>query len=456
MTNRELQHFFWRAGFGISLKELEKFKNKGKNEIIDHLFAASKVSEPLDYDLSRFSIAVDKLSETKKKEIRQDAKRAVFELNGVWLKRMATTKAVLREKMTFFFHDHFACNLNNPVVVKELNEILRANALENFGTMLHKVAKSPAMINFLNNQQNKKEHPNENFAREVMELFTLGRDNGYTEKDVQEAARAFTGWGFSKEFKYVFKSKQHDFGEKTVLGQTGNFSGEEVLDLLLKDERTAQYLTRKIVTFLIGEHVPDSTCKTWASAFYLSNYALEPLLRMILGSKEFLADEAIGARIKSPTELIVGLSRLIPIDYQDPKAVIQLQRKLNQLLFFPPNVSGWTEGKGWIDSTTLLFRMKFPSIVLNYGEIEWLSEESIDENRMEQIENQREKRQEKIKKRVNAHPEWSEVMADFTKISGHLTEVLLQKDPLVNTGLSTEFTEENVVQILSLPEYQLC
>ena len=162
------------------------------------------------------------------KEQRQEEK----ELNLTWINRMSTTDAPLQEKMTLFWHNHFACRSKNAAFAQQLNNIQRTNALGNFRTLLFQVAESPAMLQFLNNQQNQKGHPNENFAREVMELFTIGRGN-YTETDVKESARSFTGYGFNKDGEFVNRRFFHDDGQKTFMGKTGNFNGEDILNALL-------------------------------------------------------------------------------------------------------------------------------------------------------------------------------------------------------------------------------
>jgi uncharacterized protein (DUF1800 family) len=179
--------------------------------------------------------------------------------------------------------------------------VIRQNALGSFRTLLHGVSKSAAMLKFLNAQQNRKDHPNENFAREVMELFTLGRGN-YTENDIKEAARAFTGWSANLQGDFVFRRFQHDNGSKTVLGKTGNFTGEDVLDILLEKKGTAAYITQKIYRFFVNEAV-DKEKADWLSArFYQSDYNIGQLMKDIFTSDWFYEAKNIGTRIKSPIE----------------------------------------------------------------------------------------------------------------------------------------------------------
>ena len=188
------------------------------------------------------------LSADQKKQLRKDSQRDIKSLNLAWLNEMVQSDAQLREKMSLFWHGHFASRNVNIFYQQLLLDSIRKNALGNFADLLREVSKSAAMINFLNNNQNKKDHPNENFAREVMELFTMGRGN-YSEDDVKEAARAFTGWGADLQGEFVFRQKQHDNGDKTLLGKTGNFDGDDVLNILLQQKETAHFISKKYIAF---------------------------------------------------------------------------------------------------------------------------------------------------------------------------------------------------------------
>lgn len=461
LSKKQIQHLYWRAGFGIQPSDLKSIEKLSQEKIVEKLFSTSKKYNPLEVDLSEIPIDKSDLSKSKKKELRKLARKKIYEMDLLWLKRMAETEAVLREKITFFFHDHFAVRLNSPHANLHLNNILREHALGNFGTMLLEVSKSPAMIAFLNNKQNRKKSPNENFAREVMELFTLGRDNGYTEEDIHEAARAFTGWSFNKNGEFIFNEKQHDTGSKTILGETGNFKGEDVIEILLKQKQTARYLTEKLIDFLISRSISDERVEHFTSIFFDNDYDLTALIKAILLSEEFSADKSIGCRIKSPTELIVGITRKFKIDYQEPKTLVQLQGKLNQVLFHPPNVAGWQSGKGWIDSSTLMLRMKLSSILLNFGVIGFDESGLSAEEANEKVQKQRQKTKDRIEKRFKAYPDWEFFEKEIKSEEDRLVEYLIQ--PELSTGARATIaasvnasTKEKVIEILSLPEYQLC
>jgi len=455
LPDKHIQHLYWRAGFGITRQELNKIRGKKVEKIVDQLFDRSKF-EPIQYDLSEFKVDIRKLSKEDRKKLRQKANQTMIQLDLHWMNHMVHTQSILREKISLFFHDHFAVRLKNPVANLELLNIIRKNALGNFGEMLMEVSKSPAMIIFLNNQQNKKTHPNENFAREVMELFTLGRDNGYTEQDIKEAARAFTGWTINRNFEFILNSRVHDTGSKTILGRTGNFKGEDVIELLLKEKQTARYVTDKLLEFLLGVPPEKDDLERCSSLFYESNYNLETLLRSVFTSDTFYDDAYIGKKIKSPTDLLIGINRQVPVEYKEPKAILQFQRKLNQVLFFPPNVAGWNRGQGWIDSSTLLLRMKLPSIILNFGVIEWQSEATLSEEMIARLNNQQEKLKKRIEKKVQAYPDWKTCEKRFEGDLDNLETLLLQVQPVCLDLQDSDDLKSRVIKVMSTPEYQLC
>ena len=253
------QHLLWRAAFGPMAENAGQLENTTPKKLFDLLVKTSdKVPETFNVVENAFEglgVGMQDLSKMKdlsreqKAMIRKRSREDIKSLNLRWLDEMINSEAQLREKISFFWHGHFACRVINIYFQQQLIDIVRKNALGNFGDMLRAVSKSPGMLSFLNNQQNKKQKPNENFAREVMELFTMGRGN-YSEKDVKEAARAFTGWGFNLQGEFVFRANQHDDGQKSFLGKTGNFNGDDVINILLEQKQTARFITKKIYRFL--------------------------------------------------------------------------------------------------------------------------------------------------------------------------------------------------------------
>src|SRR6202012_4873393 len=279
-------------------------------------------------------------------------------------------------------------------------------ALGNFGTMLMEVSKSPAMLQFLNNQQNQKNHPNENFAREVMELFTVGRGN-YTENDIKESARAFTGWGFDKDGNFKLRPFAHDTGDKTFLGQTGNFAGEDIIKILLAKKETAHFISTKLYKYLVNETPDPAHVNAMADVFYNASYEIKPLLEYVFTADWFYEDRNVGNLIKSPVEFLVGLNRQFYITYEKPEVLLLFQRALGQVLFYPPNVAGWPGGRNWIDNSSLMYRLKIPSTVLNAGVIDFTGKVDPEDEAFIAASH---KQQQSVYTKVQATPDWDKFL----------------------------------------------
>lgn len=459
LSPKEIQHLYWRAGFGITSQELAKIQKLTKEEVVNQLFQKSITHTPLSFDFKPLKQKSKKKTKTEKKALRKLKLRTLFELNKLWYTQLIQTDEVLREKITLFFHDHFAVRLRRPFEVMNLNNIVRNHALGSFELMLMEVSKSPAMLIFLNNKQNKKDHPNENFAREVLELFTLGRDNGYTETDIKEAARAFTGWGFKSDGSFKFNKNQHDSGSKTFLGQTGNFTGEDILRIVLEQKQTARYLSQKLYAYLVNEQLNEQHVNQLSKVLYDSKYNLKLVLKELFMSDWFYQPSNIGVLIKSPVELIVGLGRQFKVSFRNHQKLILLQKKMNQTLFFPPNVAGWPGGKYWIDSSTLLFRLKLASLMLNKGEIDWDEKEDMLEN---MITTRKGRRRNKLNRQLQTTSSIEKVVNQLSsKSQQEVIDFLIQSTlpKLVKTmflNSKDKVDKEFIIQLVSLPEYQLC
>jgi hypothetical protein len=291
-----------------------------------------------------------------------------------WAERMLLTPRPLEEKLTLFWHDHFATSqekvLNFELMLGQ-NETLRKHANGNFHELLVAVAQDPAMLIWLDNRANVKGKPNENFAREVMELFTMGEGHGYTERDIRELARALTGWTLPKiesvtdAAKFVDNPKLHDDGVKTFLGETGNWNGYDALKIILKQPATPQFLTRKLYQYFVRDDLDPAVNTQLAARLRDSNYELKPLLKTMFLSKDFYSPASTGTQIKEPVHFLVstwrklGLKRLPGIpDF------IETSATLGEQLFFPPNVAGWPGGKSWINPATLLLRGNYVQMML--------------------------------------------------------------------------------------------
>jgi hypothetical protein len=275
-----------------------------------------------------------------------------------WANRMLATRRPLEEKLTLFWHGHFATGENKVRdyrMMHRQNLMLRRNASGNLRELLVGILKDPAMLVFLDNGENVKNHPNENFGRELLELFTMGVGH-YTERDVREAARAFTGWT-NDVLEFKFDTNQHDFGEKTFLGRTGNLNGEDVIDTILEQPVTAEFVSAKLYRYFVREEVSASVKRDLGRTFRDSRYQLKPLLKQIFLSKDFYSPAAYGTQIKSPVHLVVSTYRKMGL-HEVPTVPDfgRMTAGLGQSLFDPPNVAGWAGGRTWITPATLLQR----------------------------------------------------------------------------------------------------
>ncbi len=285
-----------------------------------------------------------------------------FALRSWWLTEMLVTPSPLTEKMTLFWHNHFVSGqqkVRSPQLMYRQNDLLRRHALGNFGELLHAVARDPAMVIYLDSASNRKGQPNENFAREVMELFTLGEGN-YGERDIKEMARAFTGWSINPETgEFLFRPFAHDDGEKTVLGRTGNFDGDAALDILLAQPQTAEFIVTKLWREFVSPSPDPAEVRRIARIFRDSRYDIRAALGALLVSDAFYATKNRAALIKSPVELVVGTLRQFNFGTGDVMPFVLTANQLGQALFAPPNVKGWPGGEAWINSSTLLARKSF-------------------------------------------------------------------------------------------------
>ncbi|HRP18727.1 MAG TPA: DUF1800 domain-containing protein [Ginsengibacter sp.] len=468
------QHLLWRAAFGpmtenvnqiqdVSQVDLLKLLIKTSDKKVSFVHVTDNTTDGL-YKGVQDVLQMDKLTKEQRTKMRKQSATDIKNLNLTWLSEMVNSEAQLREKMSLFWHGHFACRVVNIFFQQQLLNVIRQNALGNFGDLLREVSKSPAMLSFLNNQQNKKQHPNENFAREVMELFTMGRGN-YTEHDIKESARAFTGWGFNMQGEFVERKNQHDTGKKTFLGKTGNFNGDDVLNIILEQKATAHFITKKLYSYLVNEEVDEGQITRLADGFYQSNYNILQLLADIFSSDWFYDSKNIGTRIKSPVELIAGIQRMIPMTIGRPETQLIFQKSLGQLLFYPPNVAGWPGGKSWIDSSTLMLRLRLPQI-LTFDQEVTLNNRADDDVAMG-----KEGVDEVAKSfRVHSKVDWKTVAGAFKKVkrndlAPYLADCLLQTssrvpetvmDRYVDDDSREDFIRTTIVQLMSTPEYQLC
>lgn len=482
---RHNQHLLWRAAFGpiaehtaqlstISPAELWKVLVKASDEMPEKFEVAENLVEGLFAGIKdlaaqqRFEKEMKAEVTKKTLEMRKNSGQELKSLNLMWLEQMVNSKAQLREKMSLFWHGHFACRVINGYFQQELIHEIRSLALGNFGDLLMAVSKSPAMLQYLNNQQNRRQHPNENFAREVMELFTLGRGN-YTETDVKEAARAFTGWGFNSRSQFVIREHFHDKGVKNFLGKSGNFSGDDVIMIILENPQTARFITQKIYRYFVNEDADTEKVDHLAARFYQSNYNITALLTDIFTADWFYADKNIGNRIKSPVELIAGIRRILPLEPDNENSMLVYQKVLGQTLFYPPNVAGWPGGKSWIDSSSLLVRMQIPRILAFNDNIS-ISAKSDDDQDMGRNNRMTVKSGAFISRAGSSTILWEPVLKIFDgvpddRLSDEIAAVLLQTysrvskevmQPFRSGNNRDDFIKSRMIQWMCTPEYQMC
>ena len=289
----------------------------------------------------------------------KNQRERLVELRAWWLQRMAAGTGPLREKMTLFWHGHFATSavkVRDAYLMWRQNDLFRRLGTGNWLQLLIEAAKDPAMLIWLDQAQSRKEHPNENFAREVMELFTLGEGH-YTERDVTEAARALTGWSYDRKTQsFVARPLWHDRGAKTIFGQTGNFDGEDFLGMLVAQPQAATFITGKLWSFFAGEPPGEELATALAATFRNAGNDFKPLLRTMFLSEEFYSPSIIRNQVKSPVQWLVGSVRVLERSLPQPLVCAALTRNLGQDLFAPPNVKGWDGGLSWITTNTLLAR----------------------------------------------------------------------------------------------------
>ena len=458
MNSKHIQHLYWRGGFGLNPKNNNKLQHKSKKQLVNSLFEASKNTTPLKVasfsDVKQYK-DFRNLSEDQRRELQKKNRKKIIELNAAWIDRIFNPNEIFRERMTLFWANHFVCKAQNIFHIQQFNNILRKNALGNFGDFVKEVSKSASMIKYLNAKQNKKQSPNENFARELMELFTLGVGN-YSEKDIKESAKAFTGWNHKLNGDFILKTKQHDYSEKEFFGEKGKFTGEEIIDIILKQKQCATYICEKIYSYFVNTNINNNHIKEMAQVFY-PNYDIEKLMRFVFMSKWFYNEENIGTKIKSPIDLLVGINNVVPYKFKSNKQLLYLQKRLGQQLLNPINVAGWEGGQSWIDTNTLMLRLKLPAILFNNAVISLAGISEFEDTYEQYLKNKRSKKS-YLKIEYN-----SDVFnANFSnlkpaEIQHQLITAQLSNDASeLLANINFDQPKDYCLQLMSLPEYQLC
>ena len=342
---RSAAHLFRRAGFGATKSQLLDAVNVGPTAAAEAMLSDSQ--EPADFLAEMSSLANAGLATGNPKQ-----------LSAWWTYRMLTTPAQLLEKLTLFWHGHFATSaekVEDAQLVFAQNNLLRTYALGDFQALLLEISRDPAMLVYLDSATNRKAHPNENYAREIMELFCLGEGN-YSEDDIRELARCFTGWEV-KRGKFRFNRYQHDTSSKSILGQSGSFGGEEGVQIVVRQNSAAEFIVSKLVNFLVMDEpwpTPELVAPL-AAEMRENGMQIEPVVRRILTSNLFYSAYAIGRKVRSPVEFAIGFLRAFE-GSTNTFELAEAMETLGQGLFYPPSVKGWDGGRTWINSSTLLGR----------------------------------------------------------------------------------------------------
>lgn len=463
-------HLLNRAGFGGSPEDVQKVISLGPRRAVEWLLdfpdgPADLISQTDVPDLSqiegyprtfadRRNLFQGKTAEERQllqQRLNQANQQALRATSMWWVKRMIDGPYPLHEKLTFFWHGHFTTSARDERsawLMWQQNEMLRTHAAGNFRSFVRAVSRDPAMLDYLNNQQNRKASPNENYARELMELFTLGIGN-YTENDVKEAARAFTGWAHDGE-EFVYRKFDHDSDPKTFFGVRGNFDGDEIIDLILRHKACAPYIALRLWNYFVSDTSDPALINSLGELFRESNYELRPLLRTLFMSKAFYDAKHIGAQIKSPVQLVVGTIRALGVQVPEYGRLYGALQQMGQIPLMPPNVKGWPGGRLWINTSTMFVR---------YNTALWLAggEPIATGRRLMDAGARRRNRQQGVDVNADGAPEqivdaWIERLIQ-RPIAADKRAILLD----VVGDKPTETTVRNMINlILSMPEYQLC
>jgi len=357
---RAAAHLLRRAGFGTNLRALDEAVKAGPQVTVKALIEAPRANAAFEAEMERFVQSVL-------------AGNNPEGLSSWWLYRMRHTPSPLLEKTTLFWHGHFATSaakVNNAQLMLRQNELLRQHALGNFEAMVQGMARDPAMLLYLDSATNRKTHPNENFAREVMELFCLGVGK-YSEKDIQQLAKCFTGWEIQHgEFK--FNRYQHDYGPKSLFGKSGAWDGDEAIRIILQQPAAAEFLCTKLLRFFVADEAEWSPelIAPLAKQMRDEKFNVGPVVHIILASRLFFSQSVRGAKVRSPVELGVGLLRSLDATANMNRLVEQL-RNVGQLPLYPPNVKGWNGGREWINASTILGRANLVRQLVENNEVQF-------------------------------------------------------------------------------------
>ncbi len=482
----QARRLLWRAGFGGTPAQARTLALWGPERAVDHLLEVDKIAYEGERD-DRFDLSIMDVDETNRAEYRR-AQRAgdedtlarlrlrrqeqqrrdreqIQQMQRWWLARMIETPRPLEEKMTLFWHGRLATSyrkIENSAHCLRQNQMFRANALGNFGDVLLRLIRDPAMLGYLDNHNSRKERPNENLARELMELFSLG-EGAYTERDIQEGARALTGHTFEGN-EFVFREAWHDGGPKTILGASGALTGDDFVRAILARAECSRFLADGLYRFFVRCDLPEDerertegekqAVRQIASALVRGRYELRPALRLLFLSERFYDESNEGAQIKSPVELVVGAIRSLGAPARDLGVLVDAMERMGQELFFPPSVAGWEGGRSWVNTSTLYVRQNILVYLLT-GRLPGSDFEPFEAHGYDPTP---------LLAELGAREPGAE--RDATKVVDHLLRVTLGGasaerarlliDRIGGRAVTPDVVTECLTLISAAPEYQLC
>lgn len=396
----QARHLLWRAGFGGTEAQIQTLVKWGPVKSVNHLLEYGGIAfdtpkpDTFDKDIQHPPTAEerqmqaearrgqdeDKLAKLRllRQQIDRDDRVQMAEMQKWWLKRMIETPRPLEERMTLFWHGHFATSFRGVEDSYHMylqNELFRTHAVGNYGNLLFAIIRDPAMIKYLNNDQSRKGHPNENLAREIMELFSLGVGN-YTEKDIKEGARALTGYTYQDD-EFRFQRQNHDTGSKVIFGREGEMDGDDFVRAILEQRACSSYITRKLYNYFVADVPPDerggdkeldpaqrTVLHEMASTLLGSKYDIKPLLKKLFLSEHFYQRRFMNQQIKSPVQLVVGAVRSLLTPVRDLSILVDALDLMGQRIFMPPSVKGWDGGRSWINTSTVFVRQNILTFLL--------------------------------------------------------------------------------------------
>ena len=442
----DTRHLLGRITFGPEVESLQQFAKLPYEVTVEQLLESATSAELPS--LPRWvhdwrPEPRDGLTRRERKARRKVMRTRAKEMQIWWARHMVTTEVPTREILTLFWHNHFTSALSSvkaPALLFRQNQTLRRHALGNFGALLRAMTRDPAMLVYLDGFRNRASAPNENFARELLELFTLGQ-GAYGEEDVREIARAFTGWSLDRETgEFLFRKDWHDDGIKSILNRKGRFDGDDVVELILAHPQTAHFITEKFWRAFISESPDAGEVERLADMFRANDYEIRPLLKAILTSDAFLARENRGRLVKSPIELLVGTVRLFNADVRKPGNLVRASRHLGQDIFNPPNVKGWPGGTAWLTTDHLLNRQSLLS---------WLTGDQANAMMADSGSNEGQKR------RSAAFDRWADHLPTAFQASAAASSLLLPLSPVDTELLDPKVSSALIRQLIQDPVYQL-